>query len=376
MLYYQVGDKKFGNNVDALREFTTNSANGLELKFDFKFTNNPQLWLTEPPLSVHDYFDRHAQVINYKYNKINIRYSGGTDSNTVLNSFLREGVPVHVQHTVTDEMSKFSQQLYSAVKKDFAQIAKNPLIKEFDVRDHRGLSQREFERGLLNFRGHLSSQMSNTSFYWDLSSDHTTIYDINERDVLISGKEKPRLKIENGWWHWEALDAKYGESHFDLDRGKHIWFFLTDDVPELQIKMTWNKIKFLESLARKQKIKIDFDWLELMQGTNSPYYEQVNESMGLQAVNQILHSNTSKLCHPSGVRREQYKNWNDNSGITNLMEDYTQDIIKNLRSDLYRITRVDDHARNFAGHEITNIAGVFHKPIPVCPVSPDLLTIV
>ena len=373
MLYYQVGDKKFVNNVEALREFTNNSANGLELKFDFKFTNNPQLWLVEPPLSVFDYMDQHAQIINYKYDKVNIRYSGGTDSQTMLDAFLREGVPVHIQHIVTDEMSEYSRQLYSVVKKDFAEVAKNPLIKEFDVRDHRGLSAREYERGLVNFRGHLHSQMANTSFYWDMCSDRTTINDVAERDVLLSGKEKPRLKIENGWWHWEALDAKYGESLFDLDRGTHIWFFMSDDVPELQIKMTWNKIKFLEGLARKQKVTIDFDWLETMQSVNSPCYEQVNESMGYKALNGILHSNVYKLSHPSGIRRAQYKRWNNLSGITNLMEDFTQDIIKNLRSDLYRVNTEEHHKHNYGGVEVTNIAGIFHKPIPVCPVSPDLL---
>lgn len=373
MLYYQVGDKKFANNVEALREFTVNSANGLELKFDFKFTNNPQLWLTEPPLSVYDYMDQHAQIINYKYNRINIRYSGGTDSQTMLDSFLREGVPVYIQHIVTDEMSTMSRQLYDVVKKDFSKVAKNPLIKQFDVRDHRGLSQLEFERGLLNFRGHLHSQMANTSFYWDMCSDHTTINDVYESDVLLSGKEKPRLCIKDGWWHWEALDAKYGESLFELDRGKHLWFFMSDDVPELQIKMTWNKIKYIESLARRLDVKIDFDWLDIVQGTNSPYYEQVNESMGYKGLNGILHSNVYKLSHPSGIRRAQYKRYNDKAGITNLMEDFTQDIVKNLRSDLYSVNRVEDYARNFAGHEITNIAGIFHKPIPVCPVSPDLL---
>ena len=373
MIYYSVGGQKYLTNVDALGAFTLDPNKTLEMKFDCEFTNQPDIWQVEPPHSVDYYMDKHARILSEKYSKVHLRYSGGTDSNTVLQSFVRTGGVVDIEHITTEEMSDFSRDLYTHCKKDFADVAKLDAVNSFSVFSHRGLSQKEFERALCNYKGNLSSVMLNNSLYWDSNSATSTLLGVMENDVVVSGKEKPKLSVENGWWCWTAIDASFGDSQFTFDRGEHCWFYLSDNVPELQIKITWNKIKCLEKLARQQKVHVTPNWANDIQKTTSSYYQTINHAMGYRALNSVLDTVVAKMTEPTLTRAKEYRRWNDKNNITNLFMDYSEDVIKNLRSDLYTLVgQKQDHEPNNIMPWI-NISGVFHKSIPVCSVSKDLL---
>lgn len=372
MLYYQVGDKICRTNVQALQEFTVNSCNGLEIKFKYNFTNNPKIWLKEPELSVFDYMDEHVKILHDRYKKIHLRYSGGTDSHTILESFSRNSAPVTVEHITTNEMSDFSRWMFVQNKSDFKRISALDIINDFQVFNHAGLSQAEFANLLDNYQGHLSSQVGNTSFPWDLYSNKTTLR-AQDNAVIVSGKEKPMLAVKDGWWHWTALDAKFGESQFDLDRGDHVWFFMSDDVPELQIKLAYNKIKTIEAIAQHEKSKITQLWLDNIQKTSSKYYQIINQGMGYKALNNLLDSNQTKMSAPSGIRKLEYKRWNDKNHISSLYNEYVFDAVSSIRKDLYTASNYSPSAEvgNLSGD--INIAGVYHRLIPIRPISKNLL---
>jgi hypothetical protein len=392
MLYYQVGDKTYYTNVDALAAFTKNPTHDLQLKLEFNFTNQPHLWLTEPKLSVHAYMDEHAKILYDRYRKVHLRYSGGTDSHTLLQSFVRTKGVVDLEHITTAEMSDFSRDLYIHNKADFAEVAKLDAVNSFSVFDHHGLTLKEFNRALSNYKGHLNNALGNQSLYWDMCSDRTTLTGIMENDVVVTGKEKPRLVIENGWWCWTVLDANLSDSQADFDRGLQVWFYMTDDVPELQIKLAWVKLKYLEQIAREQSTTITESWLANIQQTTSMYYQRINHAMGYSALNPVLNSVVGKISDPSQTRIKEYRQWNDNNNITDMFNDYCQDIVSNVRSDFYTSagnsfqterhelsaaeayqTEVEDHQTD--SKQIYNISGIWHKKIPITPVSPDLLPI-
>jgi hypothetical protein len=372
MLYYQVGDKICRTNVEALKEFTKNPAAGLEAKFRYKFTNNPEIWLKEPELSVYEYMDRHAEILSQNYKKIHLRYSGGTDSHTMLESFKRISAAVTIEHTLTDEMSNFSKQMFDHSQLDFKTVSQWDNVKDFQVFQLRGLTHREFTNLLDNYQGHLASQTSNTSVIWDLQSAKTS-FKAQDNAVKVSGKEKPMLSVKDGWWHWTALDAKFGDSQLDLDRGTHVWFFLSDDVPELQIKLAYNKIKIIESIAQQENSKITQAWVDDVQKTSSKYYQTINHGMGYKGLNDFLDSNRGKLGATSGIRRREYKQWNNKNHISHLYNEYAYEVIGSIREDLYNVTDCRNSAEliNLGGD--LNIAGVYHQPIPMKPISKDLL---
>lgn len=372
MLYYRVGDKICRTNVEALQEFTKNPTAVLQTKFRYKFTNNPKIWLDEPELSVYEYMDMHAAVLSHRYKKIHLRYSGGTDSHTMLESFKRISAAVTVEHVTTDEMSNFSKQVFGHNQQDFKTVSQWDNVTDFHVFAHAGLTQREFANLLNNYQGHLASQAGNTGFMWDLQSAKTTLR-AQDNAIMISGKEKPMLVAKDGWWHWTALDAKFGDSQFELDRGTHVWFYLSDDVPELQIKLAYNKIKTIEAIAQQENSKITQQWVADVQKTSSKYYQTINRGMGYRALNDFLDSNCGKLSAPSGTRKLEYKRWNDKNHISDLYNEYVYDAVGGIREDLYDATdyRAGAEVGNLAG--CINIAGVYHRPIPMKPISKDLL---
>jgi hypothetical protein len=153
-----------------------------------------------------------------------------------------------------------------------------------------------------------------------------------------------------------------------------VWFFLTDDVPELQIKLSWLKLKYLEQLARELKTPITNSWVIKIQAVTGMYYQRINHAMGYRALNPVLDTVASKMSEPSRTRIKEYRQWNDANGITNLFNDYCEDIVRNVRSDLYTSAE-KRHESDYRSRvlEIYNISGVWHKSIPITPVSPDLL---
>jgi hypothetical protein len=130
----------------------------------------------------------------------------------------------------------------------------------------------------------------------------------------------------------------------------------------------------LEQIARQQKVNVTPKWANDIQKTTSLYYQTINHAMGYLALNSVLDTVVPKLSEPTFSRIKEYRKWNDQNNITELFNDYSDDIIKNLRSDLYTDltqTHVEDDLTNIMKR--VNIHGVFHKSIPVCPVSKDLL---
>ncbi len=114
--------------------------------------------------------------------------------------------------------------------------------------------------------------------------------------------------------------------------------------------------------------------------------------MGDSALNPVLNSVVGKISDPSQTRIKEYRQWNDNNNITDMFNDYCQDIVRNVRSDFYTSagnsfqterhelsaaeayqTEVEDHQTD--SKQIYNISGIWHKKIPITPVSPNLLPI-
>ena len=148
MLYYKVGKQTYYTNVDALAAFTKDTSQSLELKLKYKFIDNTALWRKEPPLHINHYADMNARILRDRYDRLELRYSGGTDSQTVLRSFIRANVKIAVHHMATSTISKFTNDLYDHNKKDFERVAKLDNVTEFKTHHAHDMSQKEFEKAV------------------------------------------------------------------------------------------------------------------------------------------------------------------------------------------------------------------------------------
>ena len=109
-----------------------------------------------------------------------------------------------------------------------------------------------------------------------------------------------------------------------------------------------------------------------MQRADSKWYNFILAFCGYEGLNPVLNSVKPKLSDPAGTRVDEYRKYNDRQGIKNLYAEYGQDIKKNLRSDFYELGDADPE-RTYSGEEVIHVAGVWTKPIPIKPVSHELL---
>ena len=373
MLYYQVGKNIYYTNVEALAAFTKDTSQSLELKLKYKFIDNPILWRKEPPLHINHYADMNARVLRDRYDRLELRYSGGTDSQTVLASFIRTNVPVAVHHLATSNISNFTNDLYEHNKKDFERVAKLDNVTEFKAHHFNDMTKKNFEKAIKHYVGHVGTALQNTGMAWMMGNDNSTFtLQIPENNGFVFGKEKPHLVIKDGWWNWTVNDAMFSDCHWNYEKGDMIWFWFSDDVPEIQIKLTHLHIRAIEEVARIEKTKITTQWLEDVQRADSKWYNFILAFCGYEGLNSVLNSAKPKLSDPEGTRVSEYRKYNDEKGITDLYAEYGQEIKKNLRSDLYELGDADPE-RTYVGEEVIHVSGVWTKPIPIRPVPEDML---
>ena len=90
--FYQVGNNTFYSKVEA-----TEYSNRVRLPIHWNFNDQAFAqfdWLQEPPVSLEQLYMTRAQQIRERYDYIVVWYSGGADSNNVLQSFLKSGLHV------------------------------------------------------------------------------------------------------------------------------------------------------------------------------------------------------------------------------------------------------------------------------------------
>jgi hypothetical protein len=88
--YYSCGTQLFASKIEACIHGTKTK---IPVKWHFNdetFDNYP--WHIEPSESLDDLYDRRAREIREKYDYIVLAFSGGSDSNNILEAFIRQNL--------------------------------------------------------------------------------------------------------------------------------------------------------------------------------------------------------------------------------------------------------------------------------------------
>ena len=88
LVSFYVGDKNFTSDVSALQYFTKNLNQDLRMDFNFSLGDD---WSTEPEQELEYYRQQMCAYIENTYHNITVAYSGGTDSETMIDAFKRRG---------------------------------------------------------------------------------------------------------------------------------------------------------------------------------------------------------------------------------------------------------------------------------------------
>lgn len=329
-------------------------------------------WTREPLESIQSMIDRRCQQIRQQWSYVALWFSGGYDSQTILDSFVRQGLRI-------DELLTYKRNYFrhwsataeqdAALKQ--AQALRNTLWPNLQVKEVLYTPEilidyyRRFGSDWIlqpAFQATLSK--ANRPFLYNQNSgfrqalDHVTRAD-------VEGREKPRLLIENGWWYAVGLDVV---SEYQMD-SHSVQFYTTADMPELEIKQTWLMVNWLESLPFRDESSLNTYLHQLQANRLGPdIYEQWNTALGRSAVRSI----GSYVTVINGT-----KMWY-RGDVTDVLESRDlKDYFQRHHPDVWQIYRDGiDQVKQLAPDifdDSNQIKSIISKRYPIKPVEPGRL---
>ena len=250
--FYTVGNKIFHNKPQALLEATRT---GQFPHWNFNRDVFSHIDTTvEPTLGLRDLYRMRARQLRDSYDYIRLEFSGGSDSATVLYSFVNNGI--HLDEVVFRYPAQGDKNLGPDAKNMKAEntlsewhFAAKPMLQRLAVTNPEiKITMHDFSDNILKYQGD-ESWVNNAKDY--LHPEHTFKHDPmgmdGHRDLAESGKricilygvDKPKVCIKDGRWWLYFLDIQ--ANHSQNQRGPYDnvtteYFYWQADLPELIIK--------------------------------------------------------------------------------------------------------------------------------------------
>jgi hypothetical protein len=296
-IYYQVDCKKTYSKTEAIAW-----AGGQTDRIQFCFLDEifDQLdWTSEPELSIEFLQSRRAREIREQYDFVSIQYSGGYDSQTIVDTFINNGLQVDelvilkksylaTQHWQNLESSAAVKQALVYKKLVWPKLSIKEISLDLDHTKNFFLTHKN------NWVDHTGNdlwitRMSRQHLY-NYQKDFVKTVDSYNSHAMIEGKEKPRLWIENGAWYSTMIDATIT---WDLN-SRSLPFYYSD--AELYAKQSWGMLNWLESLPLSTVDELH-TLLHQVQShkTNLELYRDWNFSLGRSPVHNMYSYNPMPL---------------------------------------------------------------------------------
>lgn len=246
MNFYQVGSKKFINKFLA---FAESKRSGEPLTFNlFEETFDRADWSREPEAPWEELLNIRARQIAALNRPIVLGFSGGTDSLTMYNVFVRNNIKISALFIKIKKHSKKEAILYKDV---IPFVERERQIHKFDV------MYVDESVELLNTiystpEWLLSDQPARVQF--SVATGCQGIEDLpgypsllDSNFIYILGFEKPRIKVVNGQFYSYQQDNTFiggGDPRND-------YFYISPDLPELHIKQSYMLARFIINEASR-----------------------------------------------------------------------------------------------------------------------------
>lgn len=341
------------------------------LEFCMKGVNPEDDWKTEPDQTFQQLCDIMCKSIEQNYDGIYLGYTGGTDSDTIAEAFLRRGtrnvtlvnaanIPVHKN---TNSRKWLGQHTGDAVKVKYAHAIANLGWKVLMFQGWQPTDISHYEKSFAE-REFLSWNNDYRKIHaWAQNSGEVTLTKHDKRSCWIVGLEKPHFTVFKGWYCFQMSHDLSNTPLSCVDPNHDlIYFWLNDIVPDLIKKMAHTKCKEIKKIFKETRMLPTKKAVEHMSGGSSPYHERINRAMGLGGLTKFL------------MTAETHR-----GGKFYAMDLAQQnDIIKNDKqlSDkiLLRNSYFDEVIARQTHNELLNLktkttTPIYSKPIPILPVN-------
>lgn len=365
-IYYHVGDKKTYNKVQAIIW-----ANEQVDKIGFYFMDDifdQMNWPTEPSDDFNSLLASRAKQIREQYDWVSISYSGGYDSQTIVDAFMSNGLLldeiVVLKKTYMPDDDWQNIEADSAIAQ--ARLYKNHVWPKLSIKiiELSVVHTRDFflkhKKNWIDHAGNdlWMTRMSRKHLYAH-QPDYIKTVESRISKAIVEGREKPRLWIENGAWYATMIDSL---ANWDID-SKSVLFYYD---PELYCKQAWGMLNWLESfpLTTVEEIHTLLHQVQSHK-TDVELYRDWNYSLGRNPVrniysyNPLVHKRNRWSGDPRTVKETQVlsKHFENtqvlsfyNAGISEYLEQYSDTVLDpqkwNVWSKKYFIKKVEP-GKNF-----------------------------
>lgn len=337
--HWKVGDDIYYTDIAALQAAT--STNKTPKFFVSTVTDGPH-WRQEPPRPILSYVDDVSRHINSKYDKIILMYSGGTDSHTILESFIRCGIRNVdlVMYNTEDHRNDPDRMIINSWTTESLKSHYKFIFTElgYTFKDHtednnrwNALSKDELSDALHNFKG--SFHISMESVFGSGRYPNSLRKAIDNKTAIVWGYEKPIITLHKGWFCWTAYPSL--ADCLDLGRDANcdnIFFFYSEAVPELQVKLAWVKMKEIVKILGEYKLPLTKENFEFIQKPSRSYsiYSRLNHVCGYKGINFNLDSANSKVSNFKKRSNQSSKTASIERGDASIIDAYYLNALKSI----------------------------------------------
>jgi hypothetical protein len=370
-MYYDVGGEKFHSDLKAFQHFTQNTK--LSLSFNLNYRLFDEDWTKEPPLSISAYRSEMCDQIAARYDRIIIAYSGGTDSETLVDEFKRKRVR-NIELLHTDEQTAsvvgarkwLRAHMKTAIEKKHMDAVqelgwKITIGETWQMQDSKKLERTlaDYEEGCWN----VDYRMINP---WHLNNNiNRMTRSTKQKTCLVFGKEKPQILIRDGWWCFQLLNANWQQPIDCVDNDTDlVYFYVNDYCSNLIKKLSHAKAVEMEKIFIEEHLMPTTENSMKVSVQSGSYRERLLKAMGYNAITRFLNTNGTLLgsgWHKTLETQQQMKiNPNIHRRNKLLKFEFFDDVIaKTVDSRFIDVTKREMH-------------GIWGKPIKVRPLSDQL----
>lgn len=250
--YYIVGTEKFFSKPMALTR-ATETNHFPEWNFNNE-TFGAQDWLTAPAMSIRELYRIRAQQLRDRYDYIRLEFSGGSDSTTVLYSFVHNGIhidevvfryPKTGEKDVNDDPFNYKPENTLSEAKYAAYPVLNWLKTSAPATK---ITIHDYSENMLDDSNDESWVMRTKDYFQPGHAfkhakfgyqEHRRQADSGQKICVLYGVDKPKICIKDKKWYAYFLDIT--ANHAVTDGGEYSnvtteYFYWSPDLPEILIK--------------------------------------------------------------------------------------------------------------------------------------------
>lgn len=276
---YRVGNRLTKSKIEALT-WANDSSDHVIFDFNDRIWID-QPWTVEPTDTWQQLCVRRAQQLRQQHQKIILWFSGGYDSLTVAWSFVwaklqLDEILIYKKNWFDENVHDYALEKAHWFKKNYWPNLKIRVIElQHSTTEKFYTSQGDDWIYSPWFR----TDFTKNSRLSTITAEPELLRELqNPGTIMLDGFDKPRLDIFNGNWYNRLTDQG---AYWYIDT-PIVNFYISSDMPELNIKQTWLLIDFLEkhNITTNQQLH-DVQQIDRWNYTIKPFtYEQFSSAPG------------------------------------------------------------------------------------------------